>query len=143
MPAPLGLLLADHMAHKHYISLLPAAWWSTGAGLDQQLESGKPLKLVRRRVQCNHEPVATTRAPEASVHTTMVLLEIGMAWERIEAPKAKAAIARHPHPADCRQQLLACRSPCGQSVSGEILPCRAINRAAGLHEQRFGDTAGQ
>jgi crotonobetainyl-CoA:carnitine CoA-transferase CaiB-like acyl-CoA transferase len=56
-------------------------------------DGGRPLKLVRGPVQFNHEPLKTTRAPQASEHTETVLLEMGMEWERIEALKAKGAIA--------------------------------------------------
>jgi len=54
---------------------------------------GGPLKLVRGPVQFNHEPVRTTRAPQASEHTETVLMELGMEWERIEQLKAAGAIA--------------------------------------------------
>jgi crotonobetainyl-CoA:carnitine CoA-transferase CaiB-like acyl-CoA transferase len=56
-------------------------------------DGGKPLKLVRGPVQFNHEPVQTTRAPQASEHTETVLMELGMDWDRIEQLKAKGAIA--------------------------------------------------
>jgi crotonobetainyl-CoA:carnitine CoA-transferase CaiB-like acyl-CoA transferase len=56
-------------------------------------DGGRPLRLVRGPVQFNHEPVETTRAPEASEHTESVLLELGLEWDRIEALKAAGAIA--------------------------------------------------
>jgi crotonobetainyl-CoA:carnitine CoA-transferase CaiB-like acyl-CoA transferase len=55
--------------------------------------SGKPLKLVRGPVQFDHAPVETTRAPQASEHTELVMMEIGLDWDRIEALKAMGAIA--------------------------------------------------
>jgi crotonobetainyl-CoA:carnitine CoA-transferase CaiB-like acyl-CoA transferase len=54
---------------------------------------GKPLRLVRGPVQFNGEPVETTRAPQASEHTEMVLMEAGIEWEQIERLKEKGAIA--------------------------------------------------
>jgi crotonobetainyl-CoA:carnitine CoA-transferase CaiB-like acyl-CoA transferase len=56
-------------------------------------DGGRPLKLVRGPVQFNHEPLKTTRAPQASEHTETFLLEMGIEWERIEELKAKGAIA--------------------------------------------------
>lgn len=56
-------------------------------------DGGDPIKLVRGPVQFNHEPVETTRAPEASEHTELVLMEMGMEWEQIEKLKEKGAIA--------------------------------------------------
>ena len=56
-------------------------------------DGGDPIKLVRGPVQFNHEPVTTTRAPEASEHTEIVLMEMGMEWDMIESLKEKGAIA--------------------------------------------------
>jgi crotonobetainyl-CoA:carnitine CoA-transferase CaiB-like acyl-CoA transferase len=56
-------------------------------------DGGKPLRLVRGPVQWNGEPLETTRAPQASEHTEMVLMEMGVEWDRIEELKAKGAIA--------------------------------------------------
>jgi len=54
---------------------------------------GAPFKVVRGPVQFNHEPLATTRAPQASEHTELVLMEIGMDWDRIAELKESGAIA--------------------------------------------------
>ncbi len=56
-------------------------------------DGGKPLRLVRGPVQWNGEPLETSRAPQASEHTEIVLMEMGMEWDRIEELKAKGAIA--------------------------------------------------
>ena len=56
-------------------------------------DGGPPLKLVRGPVQFNHEPVKTTRAPQASEHTETFLMEMGVEWDRIEKLKAAGAIA--------------------------------------------------
>ncbi|MBX7455767.1 CoA transferase [Mycolicibacterium sp. 3033] len=56
-------------------------------------DGGKPFKVVRGPVQFNHEPLETTRAPQASEHTELVLMELGLDWDRIEALKDKGAIA--------------------------------------------------
>ena len=44
-------------------------------------------------VQFNKEVVSNTRAPEASEHTELFLMEMGVEWDQIEALKAKGAIA--------------------------------------------------
>jgi crotonobetainyl-CoA:carnitine CoA-transferase CaiB-like acyl-CoA transferase len=56
-------------------------------------DGGEPIRLVRGPVQFNHEPVTTSRAPQASEHTELVLMELGMDWDRISALKAAGAIA--------------------------------------------------
>jgi crotonobetainyl-CoA:carnitine CoA-transferase CaiB-like acyl-CoA transferase len=54
---------------------------------------GAPFKVVRGPIQFNHEPLETTRAPQASEHTEIVLMEIGMDWDRITELKESGAIA--------------------------------------------------
>jgi crotonobetainyl-CoA:carnitine CoA-transferase CaiB-like acyl-CoA transferase len=54
---------------------------------------GKPYRVVRNPIQFNHEPLETSRAPQASEHTELVLMEMGIEWDRIEELKAKGAIA--------------------------------------------------
>ena len=56
-------------------------------------DGGAPLKLVRGPVQFNGEALETTRSPQASEHTEIVLMEMGVDWDRIEDLKAKGAIA--------------------------------------------------
>ena len=56
-------------------------------------DGGDPLKLVRGPVQWNGEPLETTRAPQASEHTEMILMDMGFEWDRIEELKSKGAIA--------------------------------------------------
>jgi crotonobetainyl-CoA:carnitine CoA-transferase CaiB-like acyl-CoA transferase len=56
-------------------------------------DGGAPFKVVRGPVQFNHEPLETTRAPQASEHTEVVLMELGIDWDRIEKLKDSGAIA--------------------------------------------------
>lgn len=56
-------------------------------------DGGPPFRVVRGPVQFNHEPLDTTRAPQASEHTEIVLMELGMDWDRIAALKESGAIA--------------------------------------------------
>ena len=59
----------------------------------ESIDGGPPLKLVRGPIQFDHQPVSTTRAPQASEHTETFLLEFGLPWERIEELKGKGVIA--------------------------------------------------
>jgi crotonobetainyl-CoA:carnitine CoA-transferase CaiB-like acyl-CoA transferase len=56
-------------------------------------DGGAPMKLVRGPVQFNGEAQVSTRSPQASEHTELVLMEMGIEWDRIEELKAKGAIA--------------------------------------------------
>jgi len=56
-------------------------------------DGGAPLRLVRGPVQFDGKPLETTRSPQASEHTELVLMELGVDWDRIEDLKAKGAIA--------------------------------------------------
>ena len=56
-------------------------------------DGGAPLRLVRGPVQFNGEALETTRSPQASEHTELVLMEMGIDWDRIENLKATGAIA--------------------------------------------------
>ena len=55
-------------------------------------DDGPPIRLVANPVQFNHAKVVTTRAPEVGEHTELVLMDIGMDWDRIEALKTSGAI---------------------------------------------------
>ena len=56
-------------------------------------DGGAPFKVVQGPIQFNHEPLETTRAPQAFEHTEIVLMEVGLDWDRIEALKDSGAIA--------------------------------------------------
>ena len=61
--------------------------------VDPEDGTGRPLKLVANPVQFNHQPAKNIRAPEAWEHTELVLMEMGLEWERIEELKSKGAIS--------------------------------------------------
>jgi crotonobetainyl-CoA:carnitine CoA-transferase CaiB-like acyl-CoA transferase len=56
-------------------------------------DGGAPIRLVANPVQFDHAKVETTRAPEASEHTELVLMELGVDWDRIEELKTIGAVA--------------------------------------------------
>lgn len=53
---------------------------------------GRPFRIVRGPVQFNHEPLETIRAPQAGEHTEVVLMELGLEWDRVEKLKADGTI---------------------------------------------------
>ena len=59
----------------------------------ESIDGGDPIKLVRGPIQFDHAPTDTTRAPQASEHTELFLLELGLEWERIEALKNQGVLA--------------------------------------------------
>lgn len=56
-------------------------------------DGGRPFRVVRGPIQFNHEPLATTRAPQANEHTETFLMEIGVEWDEIERLKTAGAIS--------------------------------------------------
>ena len=59
----------------------------------ESADGGRPIRLVANPVQFNHAKVETTRAPEPSEHTELVLMELGIDWDRIEELKNMGAVA--------------------------------------------------
>jgi len=54
---------------------------------------GRNIKLVASPAQFNRQPITNERAPEASEHTELVLMELGIDWDEIERLKSVGAIA--------------------------------------------------
>ena len=68
-------------------------------------DGGAPFKVVRGPVQFNHEPLETTRAPQASEHTEIVLMELGhglgpdrgaQGFRRHRLSELRHAVRHHP-----------------------------------------------
>ena len=59
----------------------------------ESADGGKPIRLVANPVQFDRAAPFNTRAPEASEHTEIVLMELGLDWDRIEELKASGVIA--------------------------------------------------
>ena len=55
-------------------------------------DGGAPFRVVRGPVQFNHEPLETSRAPQASEHTELILMELGLDWDRITELKETGAV---------------------------------------------------
>jgi len=59
----------------------------------ETIDADSPLKLVRGPWQFDHQPTHNTRSPQAFEHTEVILLEMGLEWDRIEALKAGGVVA--------------------------------------------------
>jgi crotonobetainyl-CoA:carnitine CoA-transferase CaiB-like acyl-CoA transferase len=65
---------------------------ANGFLVDVDAGDGSTFKLVANPVQFDEEPPPLRKGPEAGQHTEEILLERGVAWERIEELKKSGAI---------------------------------------------------
>jgi crotonobetainyl-CoA:carnitine CoA-transferase CaiB-like acyl-CoA transferase len=59
----------------------------------QAVDGGAPMRVASGPVQFNQEPSTTTRAPQASEHTEVILRELGLGWDQISELKDAGIIA--------------------------------------------------
>jgi crotonobetainyl-CoA:carnitine CoA-transferase CaiB-like acyl-CoA transferase len=58
----------------------------------EPIDGSEPVRIVRGPVQFDHEPFAETRAPQLGEHTELLLLELGLDWNRIATLKSEGVV---------------------------------------------------